>query len=67
MNRSIALRASALFILFAALFAVIGTTSSVQLTTALFLISGALSTLMLAFAATAPVRSAVPVRVRRRR
>jgi hypothetical protein len=67
MQRSIALRASALFILFAALFAVIGTTSSVQLTTALFLISGALSALMLAFAATAPVRAAIPVRVRRRR
>jgi hypothetical protein len=67
MNRSIALRASALFVLFAALFAAIGLSSSVQITAALFLISGALGMLMLAFALGTPVRAAVPVRVRRRR
>jgi hypothetical protein len=67
MNRSIALRASALFVLFAVLFAGIGLTSSVQVTTVLFLISAASSTLMLAFAATGPARSAIPIRVRRRR
>ncbi len=67
MTRSVALRASVLFTLFAAVFAGIGLASHVPVADALFLIAGSLCAVMLFFAAATPVHEPVPVRVRRTR
>lgn len=67
MTRSVAMRASALFILFAALFAATGFSAGVPLAEALFLVSLSLAAVMMGFAASTPVRAAIPVRVRTRR
>ncbi len=67
MTRSVALRASVLFTLFAVVFAGIGLASHVPVAEALFLIAGSLCAIMLFFAAATPVHEPVPVRGRRTR
>jgi len=69
MTRSVALRASALFILLSALFAAIGVGSHTVVAEALFLVSGSLCALMLFFALATRTHAPapIPVRVRRRR
>jgi hypothetical protein len=69
MTRSVALRASVLFTLFAVVFAGIGLASHVPVAEALFLIAGSLCAIMLFFAAVTPTHEPVlvPVRVRRNR
>lgn len=67
MTRPVALRASALFILFAVVFAAIGTNVHLPIAEALFLISGSLCAVMLFFALGTPAHAPVPVRVRRQR
>ena len=67
MKRSVALRASVLFTLFAVVFAGIGIASHVAVAEALFLIAGSLCAVMLFFAAVTPVHEPVPVPVRVRR
>ena len=65
MTRTIALRASALFVLLAILFGAVGLGSHAVAAEAMFLISGSLFALMLFFALATPDRAAMPVRVRR--
>ena len=65
MTRSVALRASVLFIFFAAAFAFVGLASHVELAEALFLISTSVCIPLLLFAAAVPVRAPVPARIRR--
>jgi hypothetical protein len=65
MTRTIALRASALFIALTILFGAVGLGSHAAVAQAIFLISGSLVALMLFFAFAAPDPAAVPVRVRR--
>lgn len=65
MTRPVALRASALFVLFAVVFAAIGTHIHAPVAEAMFLVSGSLCAVMLFFAFTTPVHAPVPVRVRR--
>jgi hypothetical protein len=65
MTRTIALRASALFVVLTILFAAVGIGSHAVIAEALFLISGSLCALMLFFAVATPDHAAVPVRVRR--
>jgi hypothetical protein len=65
MTRTIALRASALFVVLAILFAAVGLGSHAVLAEAVVLISGSLCALMLFFALATPEHAAVPVRVRR--
>jgi hypothetical protein len=67
MTRSVALRASLLFTLCAALFAVTGIASHAPVAEILFVISGSLCGVMLCFASAAPTPALVPVRARRRR
>ena len=67
MTRPVALRASALFVLFAVVFAAIGTNVHLPVAEALFLISGSLCAVMLFFALATSAQAPVPVRVRRRR
>ena len=69
MTRSVALRASIIFILFEAVFAGIGLASHVPVAEALFLIAGSLCAVMLFLVAATPVHepALVPVRVRRSR
>jgi hypothetical protein len=64
MTRSVAFRASAIFVLFAMLFASVGVASHVPIAEILFLISGSLCAVMFLFAMAAP--APVAVRVRRR-
>ena len=65
MTRTIALRASALFIVLTILFGTVGLGSHAVAAEAMFLISGSLCALMLLFALATPDHAAVPVRVRR--
>ena len=65
MTRTIALRASALFVVLTILFGAVGLGSHAVLAEAVFLISGSLCALMLFFAFAAPDHAAIPVRVRR--
>lgn len=67
MTRSAALRASAIFIVFAAVFASAGIVAQVPVAEALFLISSSLFGILLLFGVSTPARAPVPVRVRRRR
>ena len=67
MNRSVAFRAGILFTILAALFAVTGLASHVEIAEVLFAISASLCLLMMAFALTRAVAVPVPVRVRRHR
>ena len=67
MTRSVALRASVLFTLFAAVFAGIGLASHTPFAEALFLIAGSLCAVLLFFAAATPAHEPVPVPVRVRR
>ena len=67
MTRSVALRAFLLFTLCAALFAVTGIASHAPVAEVLFLISGALCSIMVFFALATPAPAPLPVRVRRRR
>ena len=67
MTRSVALRASLLFIVCAALFAVTGIASHASAAEVLFLISGSLAGIMFCFALATPMPALVPVRVRRKR
>ena len=65
MTRSIALRASALFVALTILFAAVGLGSHAVVAEAMFLISASLCAVMLFFAAATPEHAAVPVRIRR--
>ena len=65
MTRTIALRASALFVALTILFAAVGLGSHAAIAEAMFLISASLCVLMLFFAAATPDHAAVPARVRR--
>ena len=65
MTRTIALRASALFVVLTILSAAVGLGSHAVIAEALFLISGSLCALMLFFAFATPDHAPVPVRVRR--
>jgi phosphotransferase system glucose/maltose/N-acetylglucosamine-specific IIC component len=65
MTRTVALRASALFVALTVLFGAIGLGSHAMAAQALFLISGSLCALMLFFGLATPDHAAVPVRVRR--
>ena len=65
MTRTIALRASALFVVFTILFGAVGLGSHALVAEAMFLISASLCALMLFFALATPDHAAVPVRVRR--
>ena len=65
MTRTIALRASALFIVFTILFGAVGLGSHALVAEAMFLISGSLCALMLFFSLATPDHAAAPVRVRR--
>ena len=65
MTRTIALRASALFVVLTILFGALGLGSHAVVAEAIFLISGSLCALMLFFALATPNHAAVPVRVRR--
>ena len=69
MARSVALRTSAIFVLLATAFALIGNASGAPLAQALFLISAAVCglTLLLASASPTPAPIPIPVRARRRR
>jgi hypothetical protein len=65
MTRTIALRASALFVVLTIVFGAVGLASHAVIAEAMFLISGSLGALMLFFALATPDHAAVPVRVRR--
>ena len=65
MTRTAALRASALFVVLAIVFAAVGLGSQAAAAQAMLVISGSLAALMLAFALATPDHAAVPVRVRR--
>jgi hypothetical protein len=65
MTRTVAFRASALFVALTILFGAIGLGSHAVAAQALLLISGSLSALMLFFGLATPDHAAVPVRVRR--
>ena len=65
MTRTIALRASALFVILTILFGAVGIGSHAVLAEAVFLISRSLCALMLFFALATPEHAAIPVRVRR--
>ena len=67
MTRSVALRASVLFTLFAVVFAGIGLASHGPAAEALFLIAGSLCAVMQFFAAVTPAHEPVLVPVRARR
>jgi hypothetical protein len=67
MNRSVALRAFAIFTILAAFAAITGLASQVEVAEVLFLIGGSLSVLMLFLAASASGPAPVPVRIRQRR
>jgi hypothetical protein len=67
MTRTVAFRASALFIALTILFGAVGLGSHAVVAEALFLISGSLCALMLFFAFATPAPTAIPVRVRRDR
>jgi hypothetical protein len=66
MSRRVAMRAGAIFLFFAAAFALIGMTSGEAVAEALFLVSGSVCALMLFFGLTAPAPAPIPVRVRAR-
>ena len=65
MTRTVAFRASALFIALTLLFGAVGLGSHAVVAEALFLISGSVCALMLFFAVASPAPAAVPVRIRR--
>jgi len=65
MTRTIALRASALFVVLTILFGAVGLGSHAVIAEAMFVITGSLCALMLFFALATPDHAAVPVRVRR--
>jgi hypothetical protein len=65
MTRTVALRASALFIALTIVFGAVGLGSHAVAADALVLITGSLCALMLFFAAATPSPAAVPVRIRR--
>ena len=65
MTRTVAFRASALFVALTIVFGALGLGSNAAAAQALFLISGSLSSLMLFFALATPDHAPVPVRVRR--
>jgi hypothetical protein len=67
MSRPVAMRAGAIFLFFAAAFALAGLASGEALAQAFFLVSGSVCALMLFFGLTAPAPALVPVRVRTRR
>jgi hypothetical protein len=67
MTRTVAFRASALFIALTILFGAVGLGSHAAAAEALFLISASLCAVMLLFAVAAPTPTAIPVRVRRDR
>ena len=67
MTRTVALRASALFIVLSIVFGLIGLGSHVAATEALFLISASLFALLLFFGVATPTPAAIPVRVRAHR
>jgi hypothetical protein len=67
MNRSVALRAGVLFTILAVLFAATGLASEGRVAEVLFLISGAVCSLLLLFGLTAPAAAPVPIHVRRGR
>jgi hypothetical protein len=66
MTRSASLRASLIFVVFAAVFASIGLVSHVPAAEALFLISASLCAVLFLFGINTPSHAPVPVRVRRR-
>ncbi len=65
MTRTIALRASALFVVLTILCGAVGLGSHAVVAEAMFLISASLGALMLFFALATPDHAAVPVRVRK--
>ncbi len=65
MTRTVAFRASALFIALTIVFGAVGLGSHADLAEALFMISISLCALMLFFAFASPMPAAAPVRVRR--
>jgi hypothetical protein len=67
MTRTVALRASALFIALTIVFGAVGLGSHAVAAEAFVLIGGSLCALMLVFALATPAHAAVPVRVRRER
>jgi hypothetical protein len=67
MTRTVALRASALFIAVMVVFGAVGFGSHAAAADALFLISGSLCALMLLFAVMSPAPAPIPVRIRRGR
>ena len=67
MTRTVALRASALFIVLTVVFGAIGLGSHAVAAEAFVLISASVCALMLAFALASPAPAAVPARVRRHR
>ncbi len=67
MTRTVASRASVLFIALTIVFAAIGLGTHAAAAEPLFLISASLCALMLFFALATPAPAAVPVRVRRNR
>src|SRR3954469_6279269 len=67
MTRTVAFRASAIFVLLALAFGAVGLGSSAAAAEALCLIAGSVCALMLLFALATPAHAPVPVRVRGRR
>jgi hypothetical protein len=67
MTRTVAFRASALFIALTILFGAVGLGSHAAAAEAFFLISASLCAVMLVFAVVSPAPAAVPVRIRRDR
>ena len=67
MSRPVAMRAGAIFLFFAAAFALVGMASGEPIAEAIFLVSGSVCALMLFFGLTAPAPAPIPVRVRTRR
>lgn len=65
MTRTVALRASTLFIVLAALFGALSAGSHAPVAQVLALIGGSLAAIMLVFASATPEHTMVPVRVRR--
>jgi hypothetical protein len=65
MTRTIAFRASALFVVLTILFGAVGLGSHAVVAEAMFLIAGSLCALLLFFALVTPDHASVPVRVRR--
>jgi len=65
MTRTVALRASTIFVTLALLFGALAFSSQAAVASALFVITGSVCAVMLLFAAAPPQHALVPVRVRR--